>query len=45
MQVRLAADGAAAPLAHTPAQYRALVEQHVRRYSEVVKSAGITPDS
>ncbi len=45
MQVRLAADGAAAPSPHTPAQYRALVEQHVRRYSEVVKSAGITPDS
>ena len=45
MQARLAADGAAAPPAHTPAQYRALVEQHIQRYGEVVKSSGITPDS
>ncbi len=45
MQAKLAADGATAPPAHTPAQYRALVEQHIRRYSEVVRSAGITPDS
>src|SRR5690606_6596084 len=45
MQARLAAAGAAAPAPHTPAQYRALVEQHIKRYGDVVKSSGITPNS
>ena len=45
MQARLAADGATAPPAHTPAQYRALVERHIKRYGEVVGAAGITPDT
>ena len=45
MKARLAADGAEPQGPHTPAQYRAQVEQHIKRFTEVVKSAGITPDS
>ncbi len=45
MKARLAADGSTAPSAHTPAQYRARVEASIARWTEVVKSSGIKPDS
>ncbi len=45
MKARLAADGSTAPPVHTPAQYRARVEASIARWSAVVKTSGITPDS
>jgi len=44
MKSRLAADGAEAVPSHTPAQYRGQVEKRIARFTEVVKSSGITPE-
>lgn len=45
MAARLAADGAEAPGPHPPSQYRARVEENIARWTAVVKSSGLMPDS
>jgi len=41
---KLAADGAMAVPAHTPAEYRAQVEKHIADFTRVVKASGIKPE-
>lgn len=45
MKAKLAADGAEAVGPHPPAAYRARVELHIKRFSQVVKESGIDPNS
>ncbi len=44
LRARLAADSSIPQPAHTPAQYKAKIEGNIARWTEVIKTAGITPE-